>query len=328
MKSRLFFTVPAFVLIASLLPWGSAFAWRHPSPVRMIDPIVSTEWLDDNSADVVIIDIRDPDSYTAGHIPGSINEPFVTGFDPVTGPSSKWIVASEDGLWLQVPADADLIDAIGSLGITQDSRVVVVTAPNPGEPPHYGLSNGTRVASTLIYAGIVNVAILDGGYPKWMEDGYPIDTAVPVVTPVAYEGTFNKRMFVSIGYVRRHLWRADIIDARDADVYFGVTIEPFADKAGHIPGAASLPAPWIWDLNEDGTYTFKDPEILEAMADGVHRERCYRGAKSIVYCGVGGYASAWWFVLTQILGYQNVKFYDGASQEWVRHYDMVPFQWD
>jgi thiosulfate/3-mercaptopyruvate sulfurtransferase len=206
---------------------------------------------------------------------------------------------------------------------------VVVTAPNPDEPPFYGLSNGTRVAATLIYAGVTNVAVLDGGYPKWVADGYDISTDVPVVATVTYKGTVNERMFVSVDYVRRHLWRADIIDARDADVYFGVTIEPFADKAGHIPGATSLPAPWIWDLNEDGTYTFKDTETLEEMAAGVHRERNYWGAKTIVYCGVGGYASSWWFALTRVLGYQNVKFYDGAAQEWVmKGYEMVPYQWD
>jgi thiosulfate/3-mercaptopyruvate sulfurtransferase len=158
---------------------------------------------------------------------------------------------------------------------------------------------------------------------------------VPVVTPVIYEGEVDEAMFVSVDYVRRCLKRADIIDARDADVYFGVTIEPFADKAGHIPNAASLPTPWIWELNLDGTYSYKDPETLEAMASGVLREPWHHGVhgghwgrKIIVYCGVGGYASSWWFVLTQVLGYENVKFYDGSAQEWVRYYDMVPYQWD
>ena len=68
------------------------------------------------------------------------------------------------------------------------------------------------------------------------------------------------------------------------------------------------------------------------MASGVLREPWgYKGHKNqdiIVYCGVGGYASSWWFVLTQVLGYQNVKLYDGAAQEWVRYYDMVPYQCD
>jgi thiosulfate/3-mercaptopyruvate sulfurtransferase len=226
----------------------------------------------------------------------------------------------------------DLSSTIGDLGITNESWVVIVTAPNPGEPPFFGLANGTRVADTLIYAGLVDVAILDGGYPKWVADSFPTDTDVPVVTPVTYEGDVNERLFVSINYVRRHLKRADIIDARDADVYFGVTIEPYADKAGHIPNSSSLPAPWIWDLNPDGTYTYKDSETLGAMASGVLRDSRHYWhhwrPKKIVYCGVGGYASSWWFVLTQVLGYEGVKLYDGSAQEWVLYYDMVPYQWD
>jgi thiosulfate/3-mercaptopyruvate sulfurtransferase len=51
------------------------------------------------------------------------------------------------------------------------------------------------------------------------------------------------------------------------------------------------------------------------------------GYEIIVYCGVGGYASSWWYLLTQVLGYENVKFYDGSAQEWVREYDMKPFEW-
>jgi thiosulfate/3-mercaptopyruvate sulfurtransferase len=130
--------------------------------------------------------------------------------------------------------------------------------------------------------------------------------------------------------VRRNLWRADIVDARDADVYFGVTVEPFAPDAGHIPSATSLPAPWSYVSQGENIYTFKDTETLAAMAAGVLGEgSSYWGPKRIVYCGAGGYASVWWFVLTQVLEYQNVRFYDGSAQEWVmKGYDMVPYQWD
>jgi thiosulfate/3-mercaptopyruvate sulfurtransferase len=227
-----------------------------------------------------------------------------------------------DDLLLEVPDVADLFNVIGSAGIRRDSLVVIVTTTaNPPDPP-YPLANATRVADTLIYAGVKNVAILDGGYPKWKAEDKPTDTEVPNVIPVTYRGRVNEEMFVSIEYVRRHIGRVLIIDARDADVYFGVTIEPFADKAGHIPGAKSLPTPWMW--KSDGTY--KDPEILGAMASGVMGG--HKAKEIIVYCGVGGYASSWWFVLTQVLGYENVKLYDGAAQEWVRYYDMVPYQWD
>jgi thiosulfate/3-mercaptopyruvate sulfurtransferase len=341
MEKGILLTIVFVVLCAMLLPAAVAQAAHGSAGLdrtagRTIDPIVSTAWLAANSGseNLVIIDIRDPGSYAAAHIPGSINEPFVTAFKPETGPSSNWIT-SRNGLWLEVPDDRNLFQTIGSLGIAQTSRIVIVTSPNPDEPPFYGLANGTRVADTLIYAGIANVAILDGGYPKWVADGNPVTTDVPDKHAVAYDGKTDKQMFVPVDYVHRNLRKADLIDARDANVYFGVTMEPWTSKAGHIPGAASLPAPWIWTLNGDNTYTFKNRETLAAMAAGVlgsHRGRQEarddRGSNIIVYCGVGGYASSWWFVLTQVLGYDNVKFFDGASQEWGMHYDMVPHRWE
>ncbi len=232
----------------------------------------------------------------------------------------------------------DLFDTIGNLGITKGSPVVVVTAPNPAEPPFYGLANATRVALTLIYAGVKNVAILDGGYAKWSAEGKAVETVVNEPHGIAYRNKVNKAMLASRQDVKKGLHKAGILDARDADVYFGVTIEPFANKAGHIPSAKSLPAPWIWEVKsaEPGAtptyYTYKDKETLSAMASGVLREpwgnQGHKNQDIIVYCGVGGYESSWWFVLTQVLGYQNVKFYDGAAQEWVKYYDMVPYQWE
>jgi thiosulfate/3-mercaptopyruvate sulfurtransferase len=332
MEKRILIGLPAVILMASLFLTGHAFGKHVPPWTRTIDPIVSTGWLSAHSADVVVLDIRSPLDYAEGHIPGSINEPFVTAFDPTCGPSSNWIIGSriigsDDCLWLQVPDVNDLFITIGNLGISKNSRVVVVTAPNLNEPPFYGLANATRVALTLIYAGVKNVAILDGGYPKWVAEKRHISKDPTYATPATYQAKVNKEMFVSIEYVRKHIGKAVIVDARDAEVYFGAAIEPFAQKEGHIPTARSLPTPWIWELNPERTYyTYKDAEILSAMASGVIGR--HKANEIIVYCGVGGYASSWWFVLTQVLGYENVKIYDGSAQEWVMYYDMVPYQWD
>jgi thiosulfate/3-mercaptopyruvate sulfurtransferase len=344
MESRIPFLITVLFLIAALWLSGEALAMNPATSARSIEPIVSTDWLKKNLSEknLIILDIRSPDDYGAGHIPGSINEPFVTGFSPTAGPTSKWIVGSADGLWLELPPTTELLKTIGDLGISNASRVVVVTAPNPGEPPFYGLANGTRVAFTLIYAGVKNVAILDGGYPKWATEGKEkkMDTkGAPAVEAIPYKGKANKSALATREYVKSQINKAGIVDARDADVYFGVTIEPFANKPGHIPSAKSLPAPWILDLNAAKTdgktsvyYTYKRTETLRSMASGVLRHSSgNKGQKNqevIVYCGVGGYASSWWFVLTQVLGHKNVKFYDGSAQEWVQHYDMVPYQWD
>jgi thiosulfate/3-mercaptopyruvate sulfurtransferase len=323
MKTIPFFAMLASILILSLIAGCATLTGQEGTSDRKIEPIVSANWLAASMhlKDLVIIDIRSTDAYAAGHIPGAVNEPFVTAFDPCTGPTSNWIIGSKDCLWLELPAANDLMGTIGNLGITADSKVVIVTAPNPKEPPYFGLANATRVADTLIYEGVANVAILDGGYPKWAAEGRPTNKGAPALSSVTYQAAVNEAMFVPINDVKKHMSDAIIIDARDAVVYAGTVTEPFADKPGHIPNAKSLPAPWIWNENPDGTYTYKDTKTLGTMASGVVGDP--GSQEIIVYCGVGGYASSWWFVLTQALGYQNVKIYDGAAQEWVKHYDMV-----
>ena len=309
-------TVVLFALLFSVVDADA----KHYPPPRTLAPIVSTEWLATNLDNVVVVDIRDGGEYGMGHIPGAINEPLADPF------SSRWVTV-RDGLIIEVPGLSDLFDTIGSLGIQEDSRVVIVTSPPAPPAPPYSLANATRVADTLIYAGVANVAILDGGHTKWVSEGRPVTGVEPTVTPVVYIGHVKTGMFVPLEYVHRHMDSAVILDARDPDVYFGITLEVFAEKAGHIPGARSLPTPWMW-TRVNGAYdgTYLDTKILRKMASGVIEKQ--KGKEIIVYCGVGGYASSWWYVLTQVLDYRNAKIYDGSAQEWVLYYDMVPYQWD
>lgn len=291
--------------------------------MTVMPPVVSCEWLAENSdlENLVVLDIRGPADYAAGHIPGSVNEPFVAAFAPETGPSSNWIGSSAEGLWLQLPASNDVYATIGDLGLATDSPVVVVTAPNPGEPPLYGMANAFRVADTLIYGGIQSVAILDGGYPRWAAQGRATTETVSIPSPVPYQGEVAHSMFVSKEYVGDLDEDAVLVDARSADVYAGRAIEPFAEKAGHIPGARSLPAPWIWEQGADGAFALSEAQTLETMAAHVVGQS--KDREIVVYCGVGGYASSWWYVLRQVLGYQNVKIYNGSAQEWARHFEMT-----
>ncbi len=228
---------------------------------RTIEPLVSTAWLEAHLGDtaptegsapgatgpdaggLVIVDIREPRLYEAGHIPGSISIPF--------SPMSDWAV-SDDELLMELPPDEDLFRLLGDWGIGLDSTVVLVGTVEPGPAPPYALSDAPRVAATLFYAGVADVGILDGGYPRWAAEGRPATIEVPVVVSRRYAGSPDKEMFVSTEYVKAHVGDAVLVDGRDADQYFGVTSCPFAGVGGHIPTARSLPAPWMW--NEDGTY--------------------------------------------------------------------------
>jgi thiosulfate/3-mercaptopyruvate sulfurtransferase len=286
--------------------------------MRAISPIVSTDWLERNLDDpkLVIIDIRIGEEYRAGHIPKAINVPFP---DAIENPSSQWFV-ERDGLLLEMPEEADLFNTIGSAGIRSDSLVVVVPKP---ELPH-PLVDATRVADTLLYAGVKNVAVLDGGYDKWANERRPISFAVVEPTPVSYTGKVDRTMFVSKEYVQKKIGKAIIIDAREPIEYFGCRVRPLWSRAGHIPTAKCLPALWIW--TEDGTYRTIDE--LRAMVSGVLGTDVSK--EIIIYCGVGGFSSAWLFLLKEVLGYKNVKIYHGSAQEWTRDPEapLVLYKWE
>ena len=321
MRKKTLLVLPVFILIIAALLLGSyGYAKDIPPATRTIAPVVSTDWLAANSGqkDLVIIDIRSGALYGAGHIPNAISIPFARD-------SSVWIT-QRDNLDIEVPDEADLLKVIGSAGIKKDSRVVIINdafPTDPKTPPTYPRSYATRVADTLIWAGVKNVAVLDGGHTKWVKEGRTLSKDIVTPMPVTYRGEVDKAMFVSRHYVRERIGKVVIIDARNPEYYFGATVSTFAPKPGHIPTAKSLPSIWIWN-DKDGMY--KNADVLEKMAAGVVGKD--KSKEIIIYCGRGNNGSGWWFVLTQVLGYDNVKFYAASSQEWVRYYDMVPYQWD
>jgi len=281
---------------------------------RSIDPIVSTDWLEARLLDegLTVIDIRWEEEYQAGHIPGAISVPFAV--------VSAW-ADSDDELILELPSEADLLKLVGDCGLGADSEVVIVGRVEPSPAPPYPLADAVRAAVTLIYAGIQNVAVLAGGHPKWADEGRTVTTDIRHIERVEYHSAFRADMFVSTEYVKQHSGRAVLVDGRDADQYFGVSVDPFADMRGHIPTARSLPMVWVWE--PDGTY--RSLELIRSMATGVIGED--RGQEVIAYCGVGGYASTWWFLLTQLLGYRDVRIYDGSMEAWVKDNPIVAYTW-
>jgi thiosulfate/3-mercaptopyruvate sulfurtransferase len=262
---------------------------------RSIGPLVSPLWLSNNlpNKTLTALDIRDAKDYGSAHIPGSVNVPF-----------SEWIT-TRDGLMLEVPEQHVLLNLIGSAGISKESAVVVINrAGNP-----FALADATRVAATLIYAGILNVSVLDGGYDKWIGEGREITDAAVTPARTSYTADVDEGIFVSADYVHKKAGKSLLLDARDPEAYFGLVQESTAARPGHIPHAKNLPAPWIW--GKDGTY--RRIEILQKMISGLVNSKT---REIILYCGAGGYAAAWWYVLTQILGLGNVCIYDGSAQEW------------
>jgi thiosulfate/3-mercaptopyruvate sulfurtransferase len=319
MKKVLVATIALVALSMMIAQAGSCFNGFMWCP-RIVPAIVSTNWLNWNlnRINLIVLDVRSPDAYNAGHIPGAINVVESNWYinDPFTVPF--------DIPWMEMPPDAELIALIGGAGIQYNSIVVVVGSTSGLLLPElplalYSTAGITRVAMTLLYGGVRNVAVLDGGYEKWVIDGKPTSTDPVTPTPVAYVGKIDKNMVVSLAYVDSKIGKSTIVDARDEVVYNCIVQEPWATQPGHIPTAKNLPTPSLWNIHVDDQgnaayITYKDFCTLNSMVSS--KIGWNRFKEIIIYCGVGGYESTAHFVISEFLGYLNVKMYDGSAQEW------------
>jgi thiosulfate/3-mercaptopyruvate sulfurtransferase len=279
---------------------------------RAVDPIVSTQWLAEHMGNksLVLLDVREPDAYAKGHILGAVNFPGLGNF--------YVNLFSKETPWMELPEKKALFATIGKAGISRDS-IVVVVGRTAGPMAVYAIADATRVAITLLYAGIGNVAVLDGGYDKWALEGKPTSAEPVKPNSGTYDGDIDKAMFVTKEYVEKVIGKSVLIDARDADGYFGLTQAPWEKRGGHIPTAKLFSTPWFWNLVKDknGTLTYgiyKDANAVKEMSSTVIGNDLDK--EVIVYCGVGGYASTMYYMLTQVAGYKDVKIFDGSMQVW------------
>lgn len=259
-------------------------------------PIVSTDWLQQklNVPNQVILDIRKVEEYKAGHIQNSVSAVYET-----------WAV-KKGALLNELPAEDDLRDALGAAGIIPGSTVVVIGKVDT--PPDR--ANITRVAWTMKYAGVANVFIVDGSFNKWAADKKPVSTAPAKIMATSYNGNFNPGVLATKDYIMKNMGKLLLVDAREPEFYSGAKKLDFVAKAGHLEGAVNLPTSRIY--NSDGTY--KDKTAMVAAASPIAGKDLSR--EIIVYCDSGRIATTWWFMLTQVLGYKNVKLYDGSIQDW------------
>ncbi len=276
---------------------------------REIPAVVSTDWLEKNLAnpDLKVIDIRKLEEYKAGHIPGAVNVFY-----------GSWAVKTPD-FDNELPADDDLLDIVNGAGLTPKSLIVVAgKVDNPTEQ-----ANNTRVAWTLRYAGFGNVAFLDGGYNQWSAEKKPLSTDAVVVKAADNKPPFVKQIKADKEQVLAKREKAALVDARLPEFFFGAAKLPFVERPGRIKGAVNLPTAWLF--TKEGT--LRPADEITAMAAGVVGTDT--GREIVVYCDTGRLASAWWFVLSETLGYKNVSMYDGSSQEFSRdiRFPLEKFTW-
>lgn len=264
--------------------------------------LVSTTWLQSNLADkkLVLLHVGDNDNsiYLRSHIEGAQYLDWKT----------QLANASESKLKNGVVTKANFQKVTKALGINSDSTVVLYAEAKSGLKATWG-------AWVFKLYGFNDVRILNGGLAKWTADG---NTTTLAATPAKKAGNFvaksaSTKLRASITEVvaaakSTKKTKPVIVDTRDAAGYAGTSAATglgTAPVAGHIATAKSIPTASI--LNADGT--FKSVAEIKAAYKAVGAT-----AKSsvLLYCGTGLLASASWFALTQVLGYENVKNYDGS----------------
>ncbi len=266
--------------------------YAHP------ERLVSTDWLAEHLGQpglVVVESDEDVLLYETGHIPGAVKIDWHTELnDPVV----RDYVSSEQFAAL-----------LGSKGIARDSTVVI-----------YGDKNNWWAAYALwvfTLFGHEDVRLLDGGRDLWIAEGRALTTDAPAVTPVEYPvverddsavRAFKEDVLAHFGN--------PLVDVRSPEEYSGERTtapaypEEGALRAGHIPTAASVP--WARAAAADGT--FKSREELDAIYRG--EVGLDDGDDIIAYCRIGERSSHTWFVLSHLLGFENVRNYDGSWTEW------------
>jgi thiosulfate/3-mercaptopyruvate sulfurtransferase len=267
--------------------------YAHP------DVLVSTQWVAEHRNDpnlrIVEVDV-DTSAYEQGHIPGAI--------------AWNWQTELQDPVRRDLIGKAEFERLMSRSGIANDTTVIV-----------YGDNNNWFACWAfwqLKYYGHEDVRVMNGGRKKWLEEKRELATEVPVVPTTSYRA---KDPDASLRARRDEIFavldgrrRAVLVDVRSPDEFTGKIIAPpgmteTAQRGGHIPGAANIP--WALAVREDGT--FKSAEELREL----YASRGIRGDSEVIaYCRIGERSSHTWFVLKYLLGFADVRNYDGSWTEW------------
>ena len=268
--------------------------------------VVSTAWLADHLKDpnLVVLHLGVKADYDAGHIPGA----RFMGLGDIAVTDTT----SETGLTLQMPQAEDLRTRLQTLGISDNSRIVV----------SYGrdrIAMATRVLYTLDYAGLgAQASLLDGGVDAWTREGRPTSTEVPAATTGRLSALKIQPTVVDAEFVKIQLDKPGtvVLDGRTPAFYSGAQTGGSAQRphrTGHITGAKNVP--YVEILDADGK--LKSAEAIAALFASAGAKP---GDTVVTYCHIGQQATAVAFA-ARTLGFR-VLLYDGSFEDWSRRTEL------
>lgn len=260
-----------------------------------LEPLVSPQWLDAHKNDpkIRVVEVSEGDNYSLEHISQAAH----TGI-------GAW--RYDNGTFLSIRPVSEIEKEISRLGIDENSDVVLYAPIN--EPKD--LLKASYIYWALNYHGIKNVALLDGGLQGWKNSKLELTQTEPAIKLTAFKAKIDKEKIADITYVKNHLGKLPMIDARPGDMYLGVTPTPSVKRNGHIRGGMS----YSWNYSVDKEYILKPKAMLESVfKEGYGLDK---NKEVLVYCTGGLETSFNYFVLSGVLGYKNVRLYDASMKEW------------
>jgi thiosulfate/3-mercaptopyruvate sulfurtransferase len=248
----------------------------------------------DGAARLHLIDLRPPDAYAAGHIPGAAHLDLfglsLVDTDPAPLKAFMWMIEH----------------VLASRGIDANAPVVL-----------YDDQSGIRAARAfwfLEYFGHPSVRVLDGGFGAWTRGGFPVTRDAAPATASSWTGTRSQKAIATWHDVKNAIGQANtvILDTRSDGEYCGTVVR--AARGGAVPGAVHIE--WTRNLTPDGD--FKPAAELKRMYEqaGVTPDR-----EVITYCQ-GGYRAAHSYLALRLLGYPKVRNYVGSWKEWGDRTDL------
>lgn len=283
------------VAAGSLVGWSRARAESAPGARSSIDVAALSSAL--AVGGLKLVDVRSAEDYAQGHLPGArhldrrrFDNPDQARDGEIAGP--------------------ELMSALlGEVGLDPADEVVVYSGVQ-------SLQMGTRLCWLLRGYGHARVRVLDGGFEAWAAAGRPVETGLPAaVAATTYPvQPFKAAWRVDADAVARRAAETVLLDVRTRDEYTGARVARGAGRGGHIPGAVHLY--YQEAVGSDGL--LRPAAELRALfaSRGVTADK-----EVIVYCMRAHRASHTWFVLTELLGFERVRIYNGSWIEWSNHPD-------
>jgi len=255
--------------------------------------LVSTEWVANNldNENVVIIDIRKAENYDAGHLPGALHYSY------------KELQVETDGVAGMIPPGDTIAAKLSSLGVSPSDTIIIYD--------HIKNLWSTRFLWTLDVYGHQDARLMDGAIALWESEGREVDTILPEISENSYEFTSdpNENLIASLDETLATIGDPTklVLDTRSADEYAGRNVR--SERGGHIP--ESVHVEWVQNHAEDGTFLSAEElsKVYTAAAVGTDQD-------IYTLCQTAVRATDSWFVLSDLLGYENVAVYDGSWAEW------------